>query len=60
NTSIFSQFTVKIENTVIFLKNITLVRENSVKENSENLSTNLKITDLLILKNFIYTKIFSE
>ncbi|KLJ13260.1 hypothetical protein EMPG_11795, partial [Blastomyces silverae] len=67
NALISLKLIIEIENTLISIRNISSVREISVKETlvrdfseTENLLINSKITDLSILKNLIYTKTFSE
>ncbi|KLJ05379.1 hypothetical protein EMPG_11142, partial [Blastomyces silverae] len=72
NALISSELTVKIENALTFTRNISSVRETSVRETSvretlvrdfsetEDLSINSKITGLLISKNLMCVKTFSE
>ncbi|KMW69040.1 hypothetical protein BDDG_13222 [Blastomyces dermatitidis ATCC 18188] len=60
NTLNFSELTVESDDSSTSIRNITIVREASVRDSLKDLLTNLKITALLILKNLTHIKAFMK
>ncbi|KMW68256.1 hypothetical protein BDDG_12695 [Blastomyces dermatitidis ATCC 18188] len=60
NTLNFSEFTVESDDSSISIRDITIVREASVRNSLEDLLINSEITALLILKNLTHIKASME